>query len=279
MFPKTITIDFKKTREERQEHNNTLVINSMQVMNIKDFHKCINIKALDRVLANTGISENDLLKAANENRILAQVLSMQISKESSRQCGLDETLQLNTCNLIAEQCGVNIRQLNKTELYATTNGKLLSKKELDKTGLSMVKGLKSFDAIVSGKMNGYISAKVTLSSGGHQDNVFHEMRALINWWIKTKQESVLIILIDTDLKNKINDIKLSFKDHDKYIKVMDHVQLQTYMINEYYADSESDGEDSLSDGEDSVSDGEDSVSDGEDSVSECSESVVGNDST
>jgi hypothetical protein len=98
--------------------------------------------------------------------------------------------------------------------------------------------LKSFDAKITGKINGFISAKVVYGSGGHQDNAFEEMDTLSHWWTRYKSDSVdfLIILIGTDLTTKFAILKKY--DDTKNVKIFDHVEFQRYMISEYYAPNE-----------------------------------------
>lgn len=97
--------------------------------------------------------------------------------------------------------------------------------------------LKSFDGKILGKLNRYITCKVTYSSGGHQNNVFEEMDTLAEWWktYRSETKEVLIILIDTDVIKKFIMIK------DKYsnirnIMVFNHIEFQLSMIENYYID-------------------------------------------
>lgn len=268
MHPTLIRIDFKNARQQRQKENNAQVLNNLKnsEMNKKKFNECININALKRVLLFTGRSETELLKEASENELVADMLSLYISKESSRQGAKDEILQIDVCNKIATQCDIVIQQLNKNDKYPTKNGEILSKKEIKKKGFFKADGLKSFDAKITGKINGYMSFKVTINNGGHQDNVLNELKALINWWMETKQESFLIILWDTDLKKKLQELK-NYAKIQENIKVMNHEQFQEYMIKEFYIESSLDIEDKPMNNQDKTT-----LS--EDSSSECSESDV-----
>ena len=67
--------------------------------------------------------------------------------------------------------------------------------------------LKSFDAKITGKKEGYLFAKVCIGSGGHQDNVFHEAHSFGEWAMQHGEEDKLyIILIDTNLMNQLNEL-------------------------------------------------------------------------
>ena len=73
--------------------------------------------------------------------------------------------------------------------------------------------LKSFDAKITGKLNGYLSAKVALGSGGHQDNVFEEEDTLANWWSIYKHDDpdFIVLLIDTDLTTQFEKLQKKYR--------------------------------------------------------------------
>ena len=91
--------------------------------------------------------------------------------------------------------------------------------------------LKSFDAEISGKINGFVCAKVCYGSGGHQDNVFEEMDTVCEWWKKYKfnTNEILVILIDTDLEKKQLRLKEKFIDIDN-IKIFNHIEFQHHLL-------------------------------------------------
>ena len=93
--------------------------------------------------------------------------------------------------------------------------------------------LKSFDAKISGKLNGFIAAKVSFGNGGHQDNVFEEMDVLAQWWsVFQICQLNLIILIDTDLKDKFLCLRAKYEKF-KNIFVFDHCEFQEFIISNY----------------------------------------------
>ena len=76
------------------------------------------------------------------------------------------------------------------------------------------KTLKSFDAKISGVINGFMFAKIVYGSGGHQDNVFEEANNLCEWIVKfhKNNELLFVLIIDTDLLIKFNKLKDYYKD-------------------------------------------------------------------
>ena len=63
--------------------------------------------------------------------------------------------------------------------------------------------LKSFDGQITGRVNGWIFAKVVIDKGGHQDNVHHEIEAFcrmgVNIQTKMKKISTSLWLIHITL--------------------------------------------------------------------------------
>jgi hypothetical protein len=112
--------------------------------------------------------------------------------------------------------------------------RLITKIEMKKENIQIDKCLKSFDAQITGKLNGYISAKVSFGSGGHQDNVFYELDTIANWWSLYKREAqeVLVLLFDTDLTNKFNILVEKYKYFNN-IHIFNHYSFQEFIIKYY----------------------------------------------
>ena len=55
------------------------------------------------------------------------------------------------------------------------DGKIISERTYKMRDINKDCCLKSFDGSIDGKLSGYITAKISYGSGGHQDNVFEEM--------------------------------------------------------------------------------------------------------
>jgi len=234
---KPIQQNFKYIRNVRQTNNNKTVYESLRGGNLKKLYENINHIEYERTLGDLGFTEEEFLSKCKDDNSFAKLGSRHISKNASRQGGKDETEQLRTCNLTAEKCGISIEKLTTTALRPTKYGSIVSKQEMRKEIISKDCCLKSFDAKILGKIDGYISAKVAYGSGGHQDNVFEELDTLAEWWktYKSGSEELLIILIDTDLIDKTTTIKKKYSSVNN-VKIFNHIEFQQYMISEYYID-------------------------------------------
>jgi len=235
---KPIELNFKDIRKDRQTINNKIVYEILREGNLERLNKKnINVEEYKRTLEDLELTKEKFISKCKDDNLFALLASRNISINASRQGSKDETVQIRTCNLIAEKCGVSIEILSKTELRPTKDGSIVSKLEMKNKEITMDCCLKSFDATISGKINGFISAKVAYGNGGHQDNVFEEMDTLAEWWKKYKSgsEELLVILIDTDLINKITTIKEKYRSVNN-VKIFNHIEFQQYMISKYYID-------------------------------------------
>ena len=235
--PKPIEQNFKDIRLVRQTNNNKIVYESLQESDIKTLYKNINPKEYKRTLEDLQLTEEDFLSKCKDDNLFAKLASRTISKNASRQGSKDEIEQLRTCNITSQKCGVSIKNLTVTEVRPTKDGYIVSNDEMKIKQIQKDCCLKSFDAKISGKISGFIAAKVAYGSGGHQDNVFEEMDILAEWWKKYKSESeeILIILIDTDLIKKYTTLKEKFSNINN-VMVFNHIEFQEYVINTYYID-------------------------------------------
>jgi hypothetical protein len=227
-----ISVDFSTIRENRQRNNNNHVYNIIKSKNIQKLKQNCNIKALTRLLDDYNIDIEELLEECEKNNLLAKITSSYISINASRQGTSDETLQINTCNSITSTIGVNITQLSKNFLRPCKNGTLVNNEQFKKIS-DKNSCLKSFDAMISGKVQGYIFAKVVYGTGGHQANVFEESYTFAEWVHKFGDPNMLyVILIDTDLTAKFEQLRLTFNGQSNLL-VVNHIQLQQYIIDHY----------------------------------------------
>lgn len=229
-----VKLNFQELRMERQKYNNQLIVNSIKNNDEKSFYKNINRKEYDRLLTTLEISHLELWKKCQNDILFSKLVASNISKKASRQGSKDEFTQINICNQIAQKIKIKIEILNKTAYRPTKDGKIISFEEMKKENITKDKCLKSFDAKISGKINGWISAKITFGSGGHQDNVFEEEDTLCLWWKKYIKniDLKLVILIDTNLKNQIKTLKEKYNNCDN-ILITNHYHFQEYLVSNY----------------------------------------------
>jgi hypothetical protein len=170
-----------------------------------------------------------------EDDAFCKIISRIISKDATRQGSKDETEQLKSCNTISQKCGIFITNLSATELRATKDGRILSNNEMKNNCVPKDNCLKSFDGRISGRIKGFIAAKVAYGLGGHQDNVFEEIDNIAHWWktYKSNEAEILVLLIDTDLVGRFERMKEKYKDV-KNVMVYNHVDFQQYIIDTYY---------------------------------------------
>ena len=71
--------------------------------------------------------------------------------------------------------------MSTTAFRPTKDGCILTNNQYKKSGLKKNDCLKSFDAKLSGKVKGWVFAKVAYGKGGHQDNVFAEAHEFGEW--------------------------------------------------------------------------------------------------
>jgi len=224
---KPIQIDFEDERNKR--HDNTIFNTYTCLINhkINELPKYINKKKWETYKKKYNYTDDKIFNECDKSNMLARIISEYISKITSRQCIKDEQIQLAICNNMCKklQNGIYINKPN-TSLRPTKNGQIVSEEK--KTNLC----LKSFDAQITGNLNGFVCAKICYGSGGHQDNVFEEMDTVCEWWKKYKfnTNKILVILIDTDLKKKKLNLTKKYIDINN-IKIFNHVEFQQYLID------------------------------------------------
>ena len=90
--------------------------------------------------------------------------------------------------------------------------------------------MKSFDARISGKVNGWVFAKVAYGNGGHQDNVFIEAHEFGEWAQKYgKENEIYVLLIDTDLITQFKELKEKFNQSN--IWICNHFEFQKKLLD------------------------------------------------
>lgn len=229
-----IYIDCKNLRNERQNINNKIVFDAIISNDIYSFNNNINHNELNRLLQDTNLTLEELFKECKENHLINKLVSRQISINSSRQGCKDELIQINICSIFAKNYGIIIDKLDINAYRPTKDGKIISKKEFKNLNITLDNCLKSFDAKISGKINGWIFAKIVFGIGGHQDNVFEEADNLCNWIIKYKNntDEIYVFLIDTDLYHKYKILQNKYLIN-KNIIITNHYDFQCYIKDNY----------------------------------------------
>ena len=143
------------------------------------------MKEFKRVLEDIKLDKNEIINKCKEDVIFAEVLAGIISINSSRQGTKDEKLQIDICNEISSQLGINIKNLKVNDFRPSKTGCIIDAKGY-KTTLKN-ECLKYFDGQISCKIDGWIFVKVVYGNGLHQDNVFEGIypgqKRTITWTI------------------------------------------------------------------------------------------------
>jgi hypothetical protein len=239
----SVKIDCQNLRLERQRENNQIMFHALitQDKDLVKYH--CNNNELERVLAELNevfryngqlLTLEHLLLKCNADHMYAMTLAGRISKVASRQGTKDEAYILDKCNQTVSQIGVEIKNLTTTEFRPTKDGRILTNEKYKRSGLNKSDCLKSFDAQISGKVNGWVFAKVAFGKGGHQDNVFIEAHEFGNWVRKYgKKDELYVMLIDTDLTSQVQELQQKFAQPN--ILVCDHFEFQQILLTRFGA--------------------------------------------
>jgi hypothetical protein len=225
-------IDCKNMRKERQDANDKELLNYIIAKDKSKISRVCNKKELDRQLLLLKCDYDELLMECDNIRF-ATLLSSKLSINASRQCGKDELFVITQCNLTTEKIGINIRKLPNISFRPTKDGKIIEHHEY----LTRAKNecFKSFDARITGKINGWVFAKIIYGNGGHQDNVFAEASQMGEWVNAFGDTDTLyVILIDTNLDKEFAILRDQCKKYQlNNLIVVNHVELQRYMLIHY----------------------------------------------
>jgi len=238
--PSPVQLNWANLRNERQKLNNLKVSNAIKEKNMKEFYQYVNEKELGRVIEELDISIEELIAecAKEGNDILCKMTAGRISKNASRQGTKDEALQIEVSSSTTSHVGITLENLSATAYRPTKDGLIVSSDEMKEKHIPKDMCLKSFDAKISGKISGWVFAKVVFGAGGHQDNVFEEADSMCDWVSKYKQEGeeLYVVMIDTDLIAKYNVIKNKYIS-TKNLMITNHHEFQQYIIDKYYTES------------------------------------------
>ena len=227
-------IDCKNLRTARQKENNNIMFHALISRDESLVKHLCNNNELGRVLEEVNylcpITLEQLIYKCSVDHMYAITLAGRISKVASRQATKDETYILDKCNETLTQVGIFVENLSTTEYRPTKDGQILTNKQYKKSGLKKSDCLKSFDARISGRVNGWVFAKVAFGKGGHQDNVFAEAHEFGEWVQKFGRPNELyVILIDTDLTSQFKELQLKFQ---RSVLVCNHFDFQNFLLSQ-----------------------------------------------
>ena len=192
----------------------------------------MNEKALDRAIAYTGLSLDELRNRSNNDPIFAKVLAQSVAINSSRQGSTDETFVIDGVAKSLRQYGIEMMKCGTNELVPIKgSGSILHRSVAKKMGYTKNQMLKSFD--FRGNKDGTEIlgfAKVKLGAGGHQDNVIHETDEVIKWAKKYGSPNTLFLfMIDTDNPEELANMKSNLPSN---IFIGDHKEVQEWLIKQ-----------------------------------------------
>ena len=129
---KPVIIDTHDLRKDRQLYNYEKISKCIRDKNYNDIRnkKNCNVKELDRLLEDLGITLEHLVDKCIECEILFTSIVRNISIQSSRQGSLDETYLIEQMSLNLEKIGINIKQ--NGDYTATNQGKIIKTQDARK---------------------------------------------------------------------------------------------------------------------------------------------------
>ena len=219
------TFNAKEIRKLRQRENVKKCFNDK-------FHnkKWYNPEALKRFIEHYNeISNNEIsIFDIRKDESLLHHASLYCALDASRQGTKDETVIINGIDDVYKN--IRIEDLSATAYRPMNNGQVMTENIMKFNDLTKEDGLKTFDFKISGNIEGWGTAKVCMSSGGHQDNVMREIIDFIDWSNKHNEPNKkYVALLDGDghnfdmLKNKVKQSN---------IWIVDHIDFQN-KLNEY----------------------------------------------
>ena len=218
--------DFGALRKDRQNENNDKAVQS----NFDDKH--INPEAMKRVTEYVGLTKERLCALASEDPTFAKVLASTVAINSSRQGTKDESMVINKVAAVLEPYGVIIKNLGVNDFIPIRGtSKLLPRKEAKRTyhKSDLLKSFDFYGIIKETKQKIFGFAKICLGAGGHQDNVYHETREVVEWCREFGSEDTLyVFMIDTDDESDKYE-KLETEEYNN-IWICNHKTFQQRML-------------------------------------------------
>lgn len=218
--------DFSQIREQRQ------IDNYDRAREYEYDDNYINPKAMNRVCDYLRLSKKELVQKVSNNPMAAKLLAICVSKNSSRQGTRDEETIIEGVRDALKPHGISIKKCKTNDLVPIKNESLVLPRKEAKRRFGKENLLKSFDfrgTISEINLEIYGFAKIRLGKGGHQDNVLHEAREVIEWADKHgDKNSLYVFMIDTD--NDFESFVKLAKGKSKNIWICTHKTFQEQII-------------------------------------------------
>ena len=237
---KITEVDFKKVRSQRQDKNDVIFYDNVlsgKPINWDEINKNALDKHFNSMIKSSIMSFESLeglISECRSNAPYCLAVSTIVSKKTTRQCTKDEALQLCVCNDLSKKFGIKIKNLPNKSVRFEKNGRIITNEIQKKEKINTSDCLASFDGQLEGKMNGYISSKITFGEGGYQNQVVQEMYNLADKWKENEEDKnkFLVIIIDTDVYENIGKLKDKYRLTENII-ICNHVEFQKYIIDNY----------------------------------------------
>ena len=240
-------VDCSNLRYFRQKKNYNELKKSIK-NNTYTESKELNSKAYLRLKTETKLNDKEFRDKCLYDETFMITAIMYVSVNASRQGTKDEHMLFEVCNEISKPLGINIKNLTPTAYRPSKDFEIISKKEMKERKIDKSKCLKSFDGKITGKITGWIFAKICIGRGGHQDNVFEESRNICDWVNKYNNKKsgyedtgdnnvvineMFIIMLDTDNNSEFLKLKRQYNNIPNLL-IVNHVEFQQYIIDNYW---------------------------------------------
>ena len=218
----------RQSRQERTEKKiSKLLFSGISAVDVILEH--INITKFNRLCDRWGDKPEDVFSRCEGDEFVSNWVASCLAKEAHRQSVKDEKWIIESIAEEVEECGATVKQLTNTELRPASDGQMYNKREFDESGLDKREGLKTIDALITGKFDGYITQKLLVGEGGGQDNVLVEMYDFAKWANKYgESKSIYVCLVDTDREKEYNVLKKKYDNGNVWI--VNHIELQQRLL-------------------------------------------------
>lgn len=224
------SINVVETRRNNQVNNYDSVYEALMEGDISVAKDRGNPNKFKEILEYFPCDEKTLSKKCKNNSDMSKAIAMIASKLATRQGGNLEHVILEGIDSYVSKYGVRVKCLSNTAIRPLRSGGIITEDMMKvKKLVKKVDTLKSIDALITGRLDGYIFAKVlTGKGGGHQDNVLIEAHNFIDWAKNENKDNLYVVLIDGDHLHP--ELPKLMERDSKNIWICDHKQFQKRII-------------------------------------------------